>query len=154
MIGEELGTTISQTASAALLRIGGYYQEAGWLHQALLPYLKILACYPEGREASEAVDRLVAIAELFEERGQFRMAMSVYDRMERAVVGAIRESPVREGRLQEPPLQEPPLQRWDRPERPPEGHVVDRRLQGTVPERRSVPFPPPTGNGGLKEEIP
>lgn len=84
-MNEELHSIIAQVASAALLRIGQHYQERGLLHHALTPYLKLVACYPDSEEAPVAVDRLVAIAELFEGNGQYRMAMSVYDRMERAV---------------------------------------------------------------------
>jgi hypothetical protein len=84
MISEELSATISRAASAALLRIGELYQEQGWLHHALSPYLKIVACYPESEEAPTAVDRLVAIAGTFEGKQRFHMAMSVYDRLERA----------------------------------------------------------------------
>jgi hypothetical protein len=84
MISEELTAAISQAASAALLRIGRIYEEEGWLHHALSPYLKIVAYYPESEEAEAAVDRLIAIAGIFEEERQFHMAMSVYDRMERA----------------------------------------------------------------------
>jgi hypothetical protein len=84
MINEELAAAISGAASAALLRIGKFYEEEGWLHHALTPYLKIVAYYPESEEAEAAVDRLIAIAGIFEEKRQFHMAMSVYDRMERA----------------------------------------------------------------------
>jgi hypothetical protein len=84
MISEELAAAISQAASAALLRIGSIYEEQGWLHHALSPYLKIVAYYPESEEAEPAVNRLMGIAGVFEEKRQFHMAMSVYDRMERA----------------------------------------------------------------------
>jgi len=84
MISEKLSAAISQAASATLLRIGRIYEEQGWLHHALTPYLKIVAYYPASEEAEAAVDRLVVIAGGFEEKRQFHMAMSVYDRMERA----------------------------------------------------------------------
>jgi len=84
MINEELAAAISQAASASLLRIGNIYEEEGWLHHALSPYLKIVAYYPGSEEAPAAVDRLVAIAGVFEENRQFHMTMSVYDRLERA----------------------------------------------------------------------
>jgi tetratricopeptide (TPR) repeat protein len=84
MTREELADIISRAASATLLRIGKVYEEQGLLHHALSPYLKIVACYPESEEAPQAVDRLMAIAGLFEEKKQFRVAMSVYDRLERA----------------------------------------------------------------------
>jgi hypothetical protein len=85
MISEELAAVISREASAALLRIGKTYQEQGLLHHALSPYLKIVAYYPKSEEAAAAaVEGVVAIAQAFEEIQQRRMAMSVYDRLERA----------------------------------------------------------------------
>jgi hypothetical protein len=84
MISEELTAVISREASAALLRIGKTYREQGLLHHALTPYLKIVAYYPESEEAAAAVEGVVAIAQAFEEAQQRRMAMSVYDRLERA----------------------------------------------------------------------
>jgi hypothetical protein len=84
MISEKLSAAISQAASATLLRIGGIYEEQGWLHHALSPYLKIVAYYPGSEETKASVDRLMAIAGIFEEKRQFHMAMSVYDRIERA----------------------------------------------------------------------
>jgi tetratricopeptide (TPR) repeat protein len=83
-IGEDLAIAISRAASAALLRIGRIYEEQGMLYHALSPYLKIVSCYPENGEAPAAVDRLVAIAEIFEGKRQYHMALSVYDRLERA----------------------------------------------------------------------
>ncbi len=84
MISEELAAAISRAASAALLRIGKIYQDQGWLHHALSPYLKIVAYYPESAEAPAAVDGVVTIAGIFEGKRQFYMAVSVYDRLERA----------------------------------------------------------------------
>jgi hypothetical protein len=48
------------------------------------PYLKIVAYYPESEEIRASVDRLMTIAGIFEEKRLFHIAMSVYDRMERA----------------------------------------------------------------------
>ena len=84
MISEKLSAAISQAASATLLKIGRIYEEQGWLHHALSPYLKIVAYYPASEDAEPAVDRLMAIAGVFEEKRQFHIAMSVYDRIERA----------------------------------------------------------------------
>lgn len=84
MVSEELAATISRAASAALLRIGKAYQEQGLFHQALSPYLKIVAYYPESEAAPAAVEGVVAIATVFEEAQQRRMAVSVYNRLERA----------------------------------------------------------------------
>jgi len=102
MISEELAAAISQAASAALLRIGETYQGQGWLHHALSPYLKIVAYYPESEESPTAVDRLIGIASTFEEKRQFHMAISVYDRMERAAR----------------------LQRWNGHQATPEGDIL------------------------------
>lgn len=84
MISEDLKATISQAASASLLRIGNTYCEQGRLHQAISPYLKILAYYPDSDEAHAAVKGLLAIAQVFEEKQLHRTAISVYERMERA----------------------------------------------------------------------
>lgn len=124
-MSEQLRKTISTAASAALLRIAGYFHEEGQLHQALTPYLKLLAYYPESKEATLAAERLVTIAEIFEERGQFRMAMSVYDRMEQAAR----------------------FRRWDGHVFTPEKRAPEKERKHSVEERRSVPFPPPIGNG-------
>jgi len=84
MINEELATKVAQAASAALLRIAKYYHEQGMFHQAVSPYLKIIAYYPDSEATPAAVDGLVTIAGVFEGKQQLRMAMSVYDRLERA----------------------------------------------------------------------
>lgn len=102
MVSEELAAAISQAASAALLKIGNIYEEQGWLHHALSPYLKIVAYYPESEEVEAAVDRLVAIVGIFEEKRHFHMAMSVYDRLERAAR----------------------FQRWDGHQVTPEGNIL------------------------------
>ncbi len=128
-MSQQLRQTISTAASAALLRIGGYFQEAGQLHQSITPYLKLLAYYPDSDEATLAVERLVTIAEIFEERGQLRMAMSVYDRMEQAIR----------------------FRRWNGHEFP-EAHPADEQ-RFLNPERRSPPFPQPSGNGGEAQSL-
>jgi hypothetical protein len=102
VISQELAATISRAASAALLRIGKAYQEQGWLHHALTPYLKIVAYYPESEESPTAVEGVVTIAEAFEEAQQRRMAVSVYDRLERAAR----------------------FQRWDGHQATPEGDIL------------------------------
>jgi TolA-binding protein len=84
MIDEKISAVIARAASAALLRIGKTYQEQGLLHQAVSPYLKVVAYYPESEAAPGAVDDLLTIARFFEEHEQRRVAMAVYDRLERA----------------------------------------------------------------------
>jgi len=102
MISEELSTKIAQAASAALLRIARSYHEQGLLHQAASPYLKIVAYYPQSEAVPSAVDGLITIAKTMEDQHQLRMAMSVYDRLERAAR----------------------LQRWDGHAISPEGDIV------------------------------
>jgi hypothetical protein len=65
MISEKLAAAISQAASAALLRIGRTYEDQGWPHHALSPYLKIVAYYPESEETKASIDRLMVIAGIF-----------------------------------------------------------------------------------------
>jgi hypothetical protein len=84
MVNQELQDTISQAASAALLRIATEYSQQGLLHQALTPFLKIVAYYPDSEEAAAAVQGVIGIAQSFEEQDQKRIALSVYDRLERA----------------------------------------------------------------------
>jgi hypothetical protein len=84
MISEELSTKIAQAASAALLRIATAYHEQRLLYQAISPYLKIVAYYPDSEAAPPAVEGLIAIAKAMEDQHQPRLAMSVYDRLERA----------------------------------------------------------------------
>ncbi len=126
---DKLRTTISTAASGALLRIGEHFQDAGLLHQALTPYLKVVAYYPASDEAPIAVERLVTIAEIFEERGRFRMAMSIYDRMEQAAR----------------------FRRWNGHQFPPEGQPSNRQRK-LVRERRSVPLPVRRENGDEEAE--
>jgi len=84
MASQELAATISKAAITALSRVGKTYQEQGLLHQALSPYLKVVAYYPESKEAAAAVEGVAAIAKTFEEQEQRRVAESVFDRLEYA----------------------------------------------------------------------
>jgi tetratricopeptide (TPR) repeat protein len=82
MLNEALSQTIDQETSAALLRMGVWYYERGLLLEATSPYLKLIACYPDSAEATEAIHRVILIAKTYEQRGQVRMAEAIYDRLQ------------------------------------------------------------------------
>lgn len=77
-------TSIHDNVSTSLLTIGMALQEQGKVHQALTPYLKIIEKYPDTAEVPIAVEKVMAIAESMQQRGQFHVAMRVYDRLEMA----------------------------------------------------------------------
>ena len=77
-------TSIHDNVSAALLSVGMALEKLGKVHQALTPYLKIIEKYPDTAEVPVAVEKVMAIAEAMQQRGQFHVAMRVYDRLEMA----------------------------------------------------------------------
>jgi hypothetical protein len=83
-LSEELSAKISQAASTTLLRIARSYYEQGLFHQATSPYLKIVSYYPQSEVAPAAVEGLITIATTMEKQHHRRMAMAVYERLERA----------------------------------------------------------------------
>ena len=68
-----------------MLRSGKTYQEQGNLHQATYAYFDVLDRYPEAKEAQEAYDRLLKIAQQYEENGQPHMAKHLYRRIDDAI---------------------------------------------------------------------
>jgi len=68
-----------------LMRTGRAYQEQGNIHQAAYAYFDVLDRYPEAKEAQEAYDRLLKIAQQYEENGQLHMAKHLYQRIDHAV---------------------------------------------------------------------
>ncbi len=77
-------TTIHEAVSASLLTLAATLEEQGKVHQALTPYLKIIECYPGTPQAPTAVEKVMAIADGMRKKGQFHVAMRVYDRLEAA----------------------------------------------------------------------
>ena len=79
--------SVPEAISASLLRMGAALDEQGMVHQALTPYLKLIARYPDSQEALVATERVLAIAEGMRKRGQNHTAMAVFDRLEAAHQG-------------------------------------------------------------------
>ena len=61
-----------------LMRSARAYQDQGNIYQATHAYCDVLDHYPETKEAREARDRLLKIAQGYEESGQFHMAKHLY----------------------------------------------------------------------------
>jgi len=59
-------------------------EKLGKVHQALSPYLKIIEQYSDTAEVPMAIEKVLAIADGMRQRGQFHVAMRVYDRLEAA----------------------------------------------------------------------
>jgi len=76
--------SVPEAISASLLRIGTALDEQGMVHQALTPYLKLIARYPDSQEALVATEKVLAIAERLRKMGQPHLAMMVFDRLEAA----------------------------------------------------------------------
>ena len=68
-----------------LMRSGRAYQEQGNIHEAAYAYFDVLDRYPEAKEAQEAYDRLLKIAQEYEESGQLHMAKHLYRRIDHAI---------------------------------------------------------------------
>ncbi len=79
---------IGQAAPATvgfLMRSGRAYQEQGNVNQATYAYFDVLDRHPEAKEAREAHDRLLKIAQGYEENGQLHMAKHLYQRIDQAI---------------------------------------------------------------------
>jgi TolA-binding protein len=68
-----------------LMRSARAYQDQGNIYQATYAYLDVLDHYPEGKEAREARDRLLKIAQEYEESGQLHRAKDLYRRIDHAI---------------------------------------------------------------------
>jgi hypothetical protein len=79
--------SVPEAISASLLRVAQGLDEEGMVHQALPPYLKLIAQCPGSQEASVATERVLAIAEGLRKAGQHHMAMTVLDQLETAHQG-------------------------------------------------------------------
>lgn len=77
-------TPVHEAISASLLTLATTLDEQGKVHQALTPYLKIIERYPDTPEVPAAVEKVLAIAEGMRKKGQFHVAMRVYERLEAA----------------------------------------------------------------------
>ena len=77
-------STIHESVSSSLLTLAMTLEKLGKVHQALSPYLKIIEEYSDTAEVPAAIEKVLAIAEGMRQRGQFHVAMRVYDRLEAA----------------------------------------------------------------------
>ena len=68
-----------------MLRTGKTHEDRGNVYQAIYDYFNIIEREPETKEAKEAYDRLVRIAQNFEEDGQLYAAKHLYMRIEEDV---------------------------------------------------------------------
>lgn len=74
---------LARIAPASMLRMASTWQKAGQINQAISTYARIMKQYPESAEAGEAADRLLALAQAYEQQGLYRLALGVYNRLER-----------------------------------------------------------------------
>ena len=68
-----------------MLRTAKTHEERGNVHQAIYDYFNIIDRESETKEAKEAYDRLVKMAQNFEEDGQLYAAKHLYMRIEEEV---------------------------------------------------------------------
>ena len=68
-----------------LMRSARAYQEQGNVYQATHAYCDVLDHYPETKQAQEARDRLVKMAQEYEKNGQFHTAKHLYRRINHAI---------------------------------------------------------------------
>ena len=80
-----------------MMRTAKVHEERGNIHQALYDYFNIIDREPETKEAKEAYDQLVKMAQNFEEDGQLYAAKHLYMRIEEEVPemtsGIVSETP-------------------------------------------------------------
>jgi hypothetical protein len=84
---------IQEAIRSSLLRVAADLQEQGKLHQALTPYLDLVASHPGSDQAAIAAERVLAIAETLQAERQYHVAMMVLARLERAYEGGLDPAP-------------------------------------------------------------
>ena len=65
-----------------MLRTAKTHEERGNVYQAIYDYFNIIEREPETKEAKDAYDRLVKLAQDFEQNGQLYAAKHLYQRIE------------------------------------------------------------------------
>ncbi|MCX6054963.1 MAG: hypothetical protein NTZ74_08635 [Chloroflexi bacterium] len=81
---KQKSSTIHESISSSLLTLAMTLEKQGKVHQALSPYLKIIEKYHDTAEVPAAIEKVLAIADEMRKKGQFHVAMRVYDRLEMA----------------------------------------------------------------------
>jgi TolA-binding protein len=70
--------------SASLFQVGLDLLSQGKPHQSLTAFLKLIEQYPDSKEAPAAINQVLTIANNMRQKGQFHVAMRVFDRLEAA----------------------------------------------------------------------
>lgn len=81
MVARAKQVSIPEAIRASLLTVGTTLQEQGKLHQALTPYLGLVASHPGSDQAMVAAERALEIAETLRAEGQHHVAMMVLERL-------------------------------------------------------------------------
>ena len=74
--------SVPDSISAELLKVARTLDGQAKVHQALSVYLDLIERYPQSVDAPGAIERVLAIAEDFRQKGQFHVAIRVLDRLE------------------------------------------------------------------------
>ena len=74
---------LAAVARASMLRMAKAWQTVGQINQAVDAYASLVARSPNSAEAQEAADRLVALAQAYEQQGRFHLALGLYQKVER-----------------------------------------------------------------------
>lgn len=82
-MNNQLVASSEATARTSMLRIARAWQTSGQLHHAIDAYLRLCHRYPDSPEAHDAAAQILALAQSYEQQGQYRMAMDLYNRLER-----------------------------------------------------------------------
>jgi outer membrane protein assembly factor BamD (BamD/ComL family) len=80
-------SSVPEAISASLFEVAKTLDEQRKVHQALAAYLKLIEHYPDSQEVTVATERVLAIADEFRKKGQYYVAMRVFDRLEAAHQG-------------------------------------------------------------------
>jgi len=88
-VGDANIPEIRAAIRTSLLKVGTDLQEQGKVHQALTPYLDLVASHGGTEQAAVAAERVLAISETLQAEGQYHVAMMVLARLERAYEGSL-----------------------------------------------------------------
>ena len=71
------------TARTPMLRMAKHWRANGQINQAIGAYTQLMRRYPGSEEARDAATEILSLAQAYELQGQYRMAMSLYEKLER-----------------------------------------------------------------------
>jgi TolA-binding protein len=81
---EQARDPVEAGISASLFQVGLDLHDQGKVHQSLTAFLKLIEQYPDSQEAPAAIDKVLNIADTLRKKGQYHVAMRVFDRLEAA----------------------------------------------------------------------